>query len=271
MTEKMPNIKSKFVMLFKAPKETEEDNFVVHLKNAGYNALSIPVLAFKFVNTEKLASCLQELDSYSAVIFTSPRTVQAAVLAAEHIQSSESGPLGLDKIKCYVVGKSTGAAAKKAGFKPEGEGAGNASELADIIIAGSNSEGTKPFLYPCSNLRRDIITEKLKGKDFTLNEVTVYETCPNESLETVVKSAVSSEGLPEFAVFFSPSGVLNTEHIVAEGILPLQKIKVVALGPTTNKELVSRGFSPIGTAKKPDPASLVEVLKQDLESADGNK
>ena len=38
--------------------------------------------------------------------------------------------------------------------------------------------------------------------------------------------------------------------------------QVVALGPTTNKELVSRGFSPVGTAKKPDPASLVEVLKQ---------
>ena len=45
----------------------------------------MPVLAFNFVNQEKLAQALQNADKLSGIILTSPRAVQAVTKALSHL------------------------------------------------------------------------------------------------------------------------------------------------------------------------------------------
>ncbi|XP_071090624.1 uroporphyrinogen-III synthase-like [Haliotis cracherodii] len=255
----MAEVKPKLVMLFKATKEKEEDKFAKELKNNGYEAVSIPVLSFTFVNSDQLKTHLQNLSDFSAIILTSPRAVEAVVKASEAI--ADKGKKFSD-MKCYVVGKATGALAKKAGFTTTGEDSGSATELAKVISAGPSQDG-KPFLYPCSDIRRDVLVQHLKEKDLAVEEITVYETNPNDALESSVKGVLHNQGLPEFAVFFSPSGVQYTEPLVKKGLLPLDKIKVIALGPATKLEVEARGVTLHGVTAKPEPTSLVTLLKQE--------
>ena len=51
------------------------------LEQAGHRAILVPVLAFNFINQEKLAQALQNAHRFSGIILTSPRAVQAVTKA----------------------------------------------------------------------------------------------------------------------------------------------------------------------------------------------
>ncbi|KAK7493204.1 hypothetical protein BaRGS_00015541 [Batillaria attramentaria] len=226
------------VLLLKAPKEEQEDHFVEALTHAGYRPLVVPVLAFKFVNQRELASALRQADNLSGVILTSPRSVQAVSRASSLLKES-GDTFDPSSLRCFVVGEATAAAARAAGFHPEGQETGNAEALAEVILE----------------------------TDYQVQEIIAYETGPSERLQDDVADVIKKEGVPESVVFFSPSGVQFTESIVQQGILPLQKMKVYALGPTTQKAVLAHDYHLDGVAAKPDPASLVQVLTQVIEIA----
>lgn len=254
----------KHVLLLKAPKEDEEDRFVDALAQVGYRPVLVPVLSFKFVNQQELASALQNADDLSGVIFTSPRSVQAVTQAVSLLKDS-GGTFDPTFIRCFVVGEATAAAATAAGFSPEGQESGNAESLVNIILDEVDKAESKRLLFPCAQMRRDTIMQELTSKDVRVQEIIAYETCASESLKQDITDALSKEGTPECVVFFSPSGVQFTESIMDEGILPLQQMKVYALGPTTQKAILAKGYHLNGVAAKPDPASLIQLLQQDAE------
>ena len=69
------------VMLLKAPSEDEaSDGYQDFLSSLGFQVSLVPVIEFSFVNSESLLRKLEEADSYSGMIFTSKRSVQAVSL-----------------------------------------------------------------------------------------------------------------------------------------------------------------------------------------------
>lgn len=254
---------NKTVLLLRAPKDGEEDTFEKGLLEHGYIPLSIPVLDFKFINIVSLSQRLSEIHKYSAIVFTSQRAVEAVVLALK--QLADSKPTGEERtsldLKCYAVGASTCKAAASCGFSPVGSDCGNAETLAEFI-SKDTQPSNMPILYPCGNLKKDTLSTKLKASGFSLCEVEVYETVKNEEIDRNVDRLVQQKGLPEFVVYFSPSGVKYTEGIVSSGLLPLSQVKVLAIGPTTEKELVSRNIPVSAVAVTPGSDGLITALSQ---------
>ncbi|XP_076461849.1 uroporphyrinogen-III synthase-like isoform X2 [Babylonia areolata] len=247
------------VLLLKAPKDTGEDPFVVMLKQAGYRVVLVPVLSFNFVNQEILASALSNADKYSGIIFTSVRAVQAVDKALPKLRNADAHT-SPHHLRCFVVGHTTASAAKEAHFQPQGADTGNAEKLADFILDAMDKGEKRPLLYPCAQLRRDTLLDRLQSSDCNIEEVIAYETVPSEAIQKDVTCAFSSEDPPDSVVYFSPSGVQFTESLVEEGVLPLKSLMVYALGPATEQALVSRHFPVAGVAAKPDPDSLLQLL-----------
>lgn len=244
------------VLLFRAPKEGENDIFEKELLEHNLNPVSIPVLEFNYINIDRLSECLLQLEEYSAIVFTSQRAVEAILLSAK---KNTDVAKNFGDVTCYVVGGSTSIAASDAGFSPEQSDAGNAEKLAEYIIKESKSK-EKPILYPCGNLRRDTLSKKLKEAGFRLNEIEVYETVQNKCIREKVQEFITQQGVPDYVVYFSPSGVQYTADIVSEGLLPLEQVKVVAIGPTTEKELRERNVLVFAVAPTPSPAGLLQAL-----------
>ena len=66
------------VMLLKAPSDDESsDGYQDYLFSLGFQVSLVPVIEFSFVNSGSLLRKLEEADSYSGLIFTSKRSVQA--------------------------------------------------------------------------------------------------------------------------------------------------------------------------------------------------
>ena len=73
------------VMLLKAPSDDESrDVYQDHLVSLGFRVSLVPVIEFSFVNSGSLLRKLEDAPSYSGMIFTSKRSVQAV-----HLVTSE--------------------------------------------------------------------------------------------------------------------------------------------------------------------------------------
>lgn len=255
------------VLLLKAPTDSEEDHFVEALQQAGYTAVSVSVLAFNYINEDKLKEALQKAHTFSGIVFTSPRSVQAVVQVVApsnsrlRVKSVETSCVP-SSLPCFVVGPATADAAREATFNPEGIYSGNAENLGQFILDTVSPEEKRPLLFPCAQIRRDTLVKKLQNTAYGVHEIVVYETGPSPSIMEDIARVMQSEHRPDCVVFFSPSGVQVIERCVREGIFPVDQLKVFAMGPSTQQEVVRKGYRLSGVAARPDPASLLQVLEQ---------
>ncbi|KAL3864464.1 hypothetical protein ACJMK2_006144 [Sinanodonta woodiana] len=255
----MQVVQKNLVLMFRSMKETDEDPYEMELSANSFIPRSIPVLAFNYTHLDDLAFHYWCYHDYSGVIFTSPRSVQATALCGKAWKETNNCKNIPSELRCFVVGKSTAEEARKLGFSPQFEEAGNAEVLADLIAQKISNDG-RPFLYPCGNLKRDTLSMKLNDAGLGVKEIEVYETVSSPTIEEDFDKFVQCEGLPEYVVYFSPSGVKNTKVLFLKERLPVQLIKFVAIGPTTQKELVSQGIDVFGVCSTPDPQGLLSVL-----------
>ncbi|KAL8580447.1 hypothetical protein ACOMHN_001216 [Nucella lapillus] len=250
------------VLLLKARRDAEEsDSFVETLEQAGYRVVLVPVLAFNFVNQDILVSALSNANKYSGIIFTSVRAVLAVTTALTKLKDTD---LEVDPhiLECFVVGQTTAKAAKEASFQPQGSDTGNAEKLAEFILDTVDEGDKRPLLYPCSGMRRDTLLDQFHHSGCSIEEVTAYETVPSDNIRKDISYVFSAEDPPDSMVYFSPSGVQFTEGLVEEGVLPLQSLKIYALGPATEHALAIRHFPIAGVSSKPDPESLLRLLQR---------
>ncbi|XP_076105072.1 uroporphyrinogen-III synthase-like isoform X2 [Mytilus galloprovincialis] len=226
--------KRKFILLLRSPTEGGIDQYHKTLESGGYNPVSVPVLKFNFINIDEYSDRLSNLTSYHSIVFTSQQAVKAT---QEVIQSWKEGKQSelAKSLTCYVVGKAT-----------------------------SNTERDeseeRPILFPCSNIRKDTIIERLCSKGIPVEELNVYETVHRDEITDEIKRLVNKYGKPFAVVFFSPSGV---QALKKNNLLEiLRTSKIVALGPSTHSELEKESMEIFGTAEKPDPQSLIEVIRK---------
>lgn len=253
-------VNPKFVLLLKSPKDSVDggDPYEKVLESNGFTSLSVPVLEFQYKNIEEYSSLLNDVNNYSSVIFTSQQAVKATEIALNNLkdQQYEAIKKGLF---CYVVGRATGSAAEKLGLKTKGEEAGNADRLSEVIIQDSLKD-KKPLLYPCGNIRRDLLPKKLKDKDIELKEITVYETVTRQDFCKDIQELVHKQGLPAYVVYFSPSGVKATLKLFKEHWFQKDMVRVIAVGPSTDNELKQHNIDVFAVMVTPEPDSLLQIL-----------
>jgi len=144
------------------------------------------------------------------------------------------------------------------GLETVGADSGCADILADYIK--DSIEGQGKIFFPKGNLAKATIGDKLESYGFSVDHLVVYDTEPNKNIEKLV----ANENRPDWAVFFSPSGATSSLPIMNKIYqAELHKIKLVAIGPTTKKEIESLGFEVLRTASKPNPEAVKLSLVED--------
>lgn len=248
----------KRVVLLKSESESV-DNYTSLLRASNFEPIFVPTLEFRFKYLDKLREKLQLPDAYSGIVFTSPRSVEACeeALNEQRIKLPEKW----SKLHNYCVGEVTHNLIHVAlDLNARGKHTGNANNLADFIF--ENLEGARlqePFLFPCGNLRQDTLQLKLMDYGYFLDAIEVYETVAHSDLEINLKRALIDDKA-EYLAFFSPSGVNYTTAILQKLDIDLANYKLIAIGPSTRRCLVTNGFEVYKTAEKPSVEYLVKAL-----------
>nr|XP_045218198.1 uroporphyrinogen-III synthase isoform X8 [Macaca fascicularis] len=285
------------VLLLKDAKEDDcgQDPYIRELGLYGLEATLIPVLSFEFLSLPSFSEKLSHPEDYGGLIFTSPRAVEAAQLCLEKNNKTEVWERSLKEKwnakSVYVVGNATASLVSKIGLDTEGETCGNAEKLAEYICSRESS--ALPLLFPCGNLKREILPKALKDKGIAMESVTVYQTIPHPGIQGNLNSYYSQQGVPASITFFSPSGLTyslkhiqelsgdNIDQIKTEGprhskqnCLQLELLRkdctdaatmFAAIGPTTARALATQGLPVSCTAESPTPQALATGIRKALQ------
>lgn len=85
----------------------------------------------------------------------------------------------------------------------------------------------KPFLFPHGNLKTDTLRTHFSKVGIGLGEVLVYETIPNPNLrKELADTTADFTQIPEYVVFFSPSGVQSSISLIRAIDADLSLVKV---------------------------------------------
>nr|XP_040232482.2 uroporphyrinogen-III synthase-like [Anopheles coluzzii] len=257
----------KVVVILKSESENA-DNYGTLLEKHGYEPVFIPTLDFSFKNLDVLRDRLLSPYKYSGLIFTSPRSITAVRDALEGQRKLKDDWKTLDN---YSVGETSRELIQRTlDLDTKGQHSGNASNLADFIKTDLyNKTITMPFLFPCGNLKQDVLQNKLSEYGYSLDSVEVYETVPHRDLERNLVALFAGEREKEgdrtidSLLFFSPSGINYCAHVFEKHRIDLTGKRIIAIGPSTKKAIENKGITVHRTAEKPSPDYVVGALLQD--------
>ncbi|XP_071949219.1 uroporphyrinogen-III synthase-like [Antedon mediterranea] len=256
----------KKVLLLKAAKgNIEDDIYVQTLTSEGLSPTLIQVLSFKFFNLDQFYKQISNPDNYGGIVFSSPRSVEAFTKAIESNSSiqdwkSEFLPKWLP-LPAYVVGNATAEHVKQLGLVPVGADSGNAQNLVQVIKKGTLPGGL-PLVFPCGNLRRETIPSSLDEEGIKFESLTVYESMAHPMINESLSNFIQNQGVPDYIVFFSPSGVRFSHQSVLSCITAIDRVQMIAIGPTTKVAMEKIGYVVAGVAESPDSESLINILRR---------
>ncbi|XP_034835058.1 uroporphyrinogen-III synthase-like [Maniola hyperantus] len=246
----------KKVVLFKSVSEDYESAFRSH----NYETVFVEPLQFEYLNLQELRYRLQD-KSYDGIVLTSPRAVEAV---SKCWAPSKFAVWNSKRV--YTVGEASAHKIKSLlGLEALGGTAGNAENLA-TLIAKENNEGSK-FLFPCGNLRSEILPNILHSKQMSVDAITVYETKENEKLRSSLQE-LNDRVLPCCLVFFSPSGCEYIYRQLQTFNNKLSNLPHFAIGNSTAHKIENLGVEIAGVAAKPKAESVIESVQQYFRTAD---
>ena len=130
---------SKTVLLLRSPSDStgKADKYLELAKKYDQiQVFNLPVLTFNFINGNELIKELNNCENYEAIVFTSPRAVEA--IEAVMVDTIDFEENWTKNKVCYVVGEETASRVRSSlKWKPEnivGSESGTALNLARIII-----------------------------------------------------------------------------------------------------------------------------------------
>jgi len=229
----------------------EPDRYLAAFRENDMRAVCEPVLTFAFPNQERLASHLEDVDRYAALVATSPRVGTALDRLFADQEDLAARWRGAP---AFAVGPKTAERVQEVGLVTRGADAGNAAALAEQIAAAVPSG---PLLFLCGNRRRDTLPNQLREADLAFDELVVYEaqTCRDLTLPL----SQEPPGSP-WLVFFSPSGLEAVEQAPSVDSKQLRDTRIAAIGSTTGGALAEAGWTVEAVAAEPSPDALVEAI-----------
>ena len=127
---------------------------------------------------------------------------------------------------------------------------GNKSAL-DLIDVLKKHKDEK-FLYPCSDIRKDTITNYLSENEFEHKEAVLYRTVSSDLSDL-------SDVNYDVIAFFSPSGVASLLSNFPD--FEQKSTRIAAFGPTTSKAVREAGLILDIEAPHPNAPSMTGAIE----------
>ncbi|XP_045528455.1 uroporphyrinogen-III synthase-like [Pieris brassicae] len=238
----------KKVVLFKSTSEDYKKAF----SGSNYEPIFVEPLQFVFINLQGLSEKLIKND-YDGIILSSPRAIEAVSKCW-----SPSKYVVWNSKRVYTVGEVSCQKIKHMlGLDALGGTTGNAENLAKLI-ASENPESTR-FLFPCGNLRSEILPNELEAAKMIVEPLAVYETKENEHLRQRLIDL--NENINTCCmVFFSPSGCEYIYRQLQTFSNNLSLLPHFAIGNSTAHKIENLGVEIAGVAAKPKPECVLESV-----------
>ena len=228
------------------------------LRERGASVVSLPTIEFADpLSWEEADRVLQHLDEYDGFLFTSRTAVERFLRRAELINGGFREIL--QRARLYAIGEKTEEALTREGFSnvvtPE---VSTAEEMADSLAAQELS-GAK-FLFPKSEIARDVLPNALRQHEATVDEIVVYRNVPPLQKDLDEVRTRLAEGTISVTTFFSPSAVRNFVQML--GATALASAANAAIGPTTAGAIKGFGASVSVLPEHPTTESLLDALER---------
>jgi uroporphyrinogen-III synthase len=237
-----------------------EDPLIGGLQSAGARVLHCPSIQIvPPEDFEPLRERIAHLNEYDWILFTSKNTVEAV---AEVLESQLLEKRVFGDCKIAVVGKATGARLALLGLEPELVPSDYSAEGLAAALEQTGEVTGKKFLFPCSEIARDTLPNKLEELGGHVDRVVAYRTI------------VSTEpwpdlpGIPDAVLFASSSAVngfmarlgrKNSKRIFKETLC-------LSIGKKTTGTLMEAGAKRIAQADTSDFEGLLQLAMRELAS-----
>ena len=229
-----PDLRAKPVVVTRA--ESNDGPLSSQLRELGLQVLLWPAVNVAVNETRPLEEALRFIHEYDWIVFAS-RYAVAAVIERLAVPPAN--------LRVAAVGQATGQVLRQRGWPvdllPEDA---NAAALVSAF-ATKPIQGTK-VLFPASSRALPTIAAGLTQLGATVVQVEAYRTEPAALDVAECRSWIERDAIGA-VTFASPSAVIELEHSLGKGHFDrlLRGAKVVAIGPTTARELVERGAAPV--------------------------
>ncbi len=227
------------------------------IRGLGGEALEAPMIGIEKMNTEELETCIDNLERYSHILFSSKNAVQI-FFEALHGLGLDTRKLGNTRIA--AVGRETGKCLEGYGIMadlvPEtyiGE------ELMQILIPELDS--TSKVLLPRSADARPFLVDAI-GKICEVREIKTYKTVRTDQGEGLAEALAA--GSIDYVTFACGSTVRNFMGCLSEEQkASLPDVKMISIGPVTSKVMNEHGLSIYREAEEHTIEGMLEVIVHD--------
>lgn len=191
---------------------------------------------------------------HSAVIFTSRNAIDHFFRVCEELRIKMSGETkyfcSSETIALYLQ-KYIQYRKRKVFF-----GKGRAKGLMDVL---TKHKANERFLFPCSDIRKQLFPDFLNDNKFEWSEAVIYKTVASDlsDLENIFYDMI---------VFFSPSGVKSL--FINFPDFEQKETRIAAFGPTTKKAIEEAKLRlDIEAPKLPEIKSMTMAIEHYIKSA----
>lgn len=214
--------------------EEQSENIASMLGKAGATVLLVPTIRIvpERLSSEDESHVLSFYD-YDAVIFPSANSVKNLFSNFTVEKHSTTKPY------IIAIGKKTAEAIAEFGLAADFIPGKFTSEKLMESLAGFDWRA-KRVLIPVGDLSNDELADFVESNGAVADQVVVYRTLPNDSIDDAIKSEIRS-GQFDMIIFYSPSQVKNFISIFGTNILKAKQIATI--GPTTKKSVEHYGLN----------------------------
>jgi len=216
--------------------ESDDGPLSSHLREFGLEVLLWPAVSVAVADTSALDEALRSIDQFDWIVFASRYAVAAV---AERVAAPPAD------LRVAAVGQATAQVLRQRGWsvdlQPEdANAAALVSAFATRPISGLN------VLFPASSRALPTIAAGLTQLGARVLQVEAYRTEPATLDSDGCRARIDRGGIAA-VTFASPSAVIELEHALGREHFDrlLKAAEAVAIGPTTARELVERGCSPV--------------------------
>lgn len=227
------------IILFRSPHP--DDVYEAVFRDAGWQVASVPVLAFRYKNEAVLH---EKLENAGGLIVTSPR---AGDLCGKLLKADAALRKKWLQRPIVCIGKRSAEALEGVGLCPFV----SAQASGEAVAEAAMNRPAPSWLFVCGNLRRDALPDRLQVGGVPFEELEVYDTLLRDDLD------LAQIQVPDWVVFFSPSGVASVQSQWPAAWKGVQK---AAIGSTTADAITKAGWRVDAIAANPDPQSLLAAV-----------
>ncbi|QIA07347.1 hydroxymethylbilane synthase [Draconibacterium halophilum] len=224
------------------------------LTKAGASVVSLPMIQIE--QRQLMAAeekCLQELDQFQWVIFTSKNGVISFFKQLIEIKGNTTLP---NDLKIGVIGKNTAAELDYYGYAPYFTANENTSDGLLKELKEKHSLQNQNILLALGNLAGDKLETEL-SKANSVTRINTYQTVKPPGTDLNILKSISNEHY-DLIVFTSPSTFNNFCHFYCTE--NISEVKMASIGETTSEAIRQGGAEPLITAKDSNAEGLYKAI-----------